>query len=69
MLLKTEPNYVIEIMLDAPMMEGIDRRTKQGKKLYKIVKMEAKSRGIRKGDYAKRLNEIRKMSKYLEKVI
>jgi hypothetical protein len=69
MLLKTEPNYVIEIMLDAPMMEGIDRRTKQGKKLYKLVKTEAKSRGIRKGDYAKRMKSIRAMSKYLERVV
>jgi hypothetical protein len=65
MELRTEPNYVIEIMLDNPMMEGIDRRTKHGKKLYKIVKIEAKERGIRKGDYAKRMKRLSELGKVI----
>ena len=65
MELRTEPNYVIEIMLDNPIMEGIDRRTKEGKKIYKLVRIEAKRRGIHKGDYGKRMKRLRELTKVI----
>jgi hypothetical protein len=65
MELGTEPNYIIETMLDAPKMEGIDRRTKEGKKIYKLVRIEAKRRGIHKGDYGKRMKRLRELKEVI----
>jgi hypothetical protein len=55
--IRSEPDYWIELALDNPSSEGIDRKSK----LYDMIKAEAKKRGIKKGDSVKRLKRIRKV--------
>jgi len=52
--LRSEPAYVVEIMLDNPESEGISSRSLH----YTLVKAEAKRRGIKKGDSLKRMREL-----------
>jgi hypothetical protein len=55
---RTEPDYVIENIIDNPLSEGIDRKIKSGKMIYSIVSAEAKKRGIKRGDSLKRMKSI-----------
>lgn len=54
----SEPDYVIEKMLDDPKSEGIDRKTKVGRIMYWVVQAEARHRGIRKGDSKMRAQRL-----------
>lgn len=53
-----EPDYVIENILDDPKSEGIDKKTKAGRMMSKVVEAEARHRGIRKGDSLKRAQRL-----------